>query len=86
MVRRLTKHVELVPDWKRSWKWASIQLSTLAIVFFSAIDVLSNSLSALPQEIIQQIPHGNHITIGLFLINIVCRLIRIKPRGNRDAD
>lgn len=80
MVRRLTKKVELVPNWKKSWKWASIQISTVGIVFFSAIDVLQPLFSGLPEHILNQIPHGSHITIGLFALNIVGRLVRLKPK------
>lgn len=80
MVRKLTKHVEMVPNWKRCWKWASIQISTLAILFFSCVDVLSSSFSALPQHILKDIPQGNNIAIALFVLNIICRLVRLKPK------
>lgn len=80
MVRRLTKKVELVPNWKKSWKWASIQISTVGIIFFSVIDVLQPLFSGLPEHILERIPHGSGITIGLFALNIVGRLIRLKPK------
>ena len=80
MVRRLTKKVELVPNWKKSWKWASIQISTVGIIFFSAIDVLQPLFSGLPEHILNQIPHGSNITIGLFALNIIGRLVRLKPK------
>lgn len=80
MVRRLAKRVELVPNWKRSWKWASVQISTVGLIFFSAIDVLQPLFSGLPEHILNQIPHGSGITITLFALNIVGRLVRIKPK------
>lgn len=80
MVRGLTKKVELVPNWKKSWKWASIQINTVGIIFFSAIDVLQPLFSGLPEHILERIPHGSGITIGLFALNIVGRLIRLKPK------
>lgn len=80
MVRRLTKKVELVPNWRKSWKWASVQISTLGIVFFSVVDVLQPLFSGLPEHILKHIPHGSGITIGLFALNIVGRLIRLKPK------
>lgn len=84
MVRRLRKKVELVPNWKKSWKWASIQISTIGLVFFSAIDIVQPMFSGLPGHILEEIPHGSNITIALFALNIVGRLVRFKPRDDSD--
>lgn len=86
MVRRLTKRVELVPNWKKSWKWASIQISTIGLILFSAIDVIQPLFSGLPSHLLERIPHGSNIAIGLFAVNIVGRLIRLKPKGDSDGD
>lgn len=84
MVRRITKHVELVPNWKRCWKWASIQISTVGLIAFSAVDVLQSSFGAIPPHILEKIPHGSNIAIALFALNIAGRLIRIKPKEVND--
>lgn len=86
MVRKLTKKMELVPNWKKSWKWASIQISTVGLIFFSAIDILQPMLTGLPQHLLERIPHGSTLAIGLFALNIVGRLVRLKPEEKVDAN
>lgn len=80
MVRRLTKKVELVPNWKKSWKWASVQISTVGLILFSAVDIIQPMLTGLPRHILEDIPHGSSITIALFALNIVGRLVRFRPK------
>lgn len=82
MVRRLTKKVELVPNWKKSWKWASVQISTIGLILFSAVDIIQPMLTGLPRHILEDIPHGSSITIALFALNIVGRLVRFKPKDD----
>ena len=82
MVRRLTKKVELVPNWKKSWKWASVQISTVGLILFSAVDIIQPMLTGLPRHILEDIPHGSSITIALFALNIVGRLVRFKPKDD----
>ena len=86
MVRKLNKHVGLVPNWKKCWKWASIQISAGGLIVFSVIDVLQNSFNVVPPHILQKIPHGNDIVVWLFVINIAARLIQLKPKDKKDAD
>lgn len=80
MVRRLKRKVELVPNWKKSWKWASVQISTFGLILFSAVDIIQPMLTGLPCHILEDIPHGSSITIALFALNIIGRLIRFKPK------
>lgn len=80
MVRRLTKKFELVPNWKKSWKWASVQISTVGLILFSAVDIIQPMLTGLPRHILEDIPHGSSITIALFALNIVGRLVRFRPK------
>ena len=82
MVRRLKRKFELVPNWKKSWKWASVQISTFGLILFSAVDIIQPMLTGLPRHILEDIPHGSSITIALFALNIVGRLIRFRPKEN----
>lgn len=86
MVRRLTKRVELVPNWKRAWKWASIQISTIGLVLFTAIDIIQPLFSGLSGDMLDRIPYGSTIAVGLFALNIIGRLIRIKPKEDTDGN
>ena len=80
MVRRLKRKVELVPNWKRCWKWASIQISTFGLILFSAVDIIQPMMTGLPRHILEDIPHGSNIAIALFALNIVGRLVRFRPK------
>lgn len=80
MVRRLKRKFELVPNWKKSWKWASVQISTFGLILFSAVDIIQPMLTGLPRHILEDIPHGSSITIALFALNIVGRLVRFRPK------
>lgn len=82
MVRRLKRKIGLVPNWKKSWKWASVQISTFGLILFSAVDIIQPMLTGLPRHILEDIPHGSSITIALFALNIVGRLVRFKPKDN----
>lgn len=82
MVRRLKRKVGLVPNWKKSWKWASVQISAFGLILFSAIDIIQPMLTGLPRHILEDIPHGSSITITLFALNIVGRLVRFKPKDD----
>lgn len=80
MVRWLKSKLELVPNWNKAWKWASVQISTIGLIFFSVIDIIQPMLTGLPAHLLNDIPHGSNIAIVFFILNIVGRLIRIKPK------
>lgn len=80
MVCRLKRKIELVPNWKKSWKWASVQISTFGLILFSAVDIIQPMLTGLPRHILDDIPHGSSIAIALFALNIIGRLIRFQPK------
>lgn len=82
MVRRLKRKFELVPNWKKSWKWASVQISTLGLILFSAVDIIQPMMTGLPRHILDDILHGSNIAIALFALNIIGRLIRFRPKEN----
>lgn len=80
MVRRLTKRVGVTPHWKKSWKKWDLQVSSLILVLFSGIDILQMSFSGLPRHLLEAIPYGQGIALGLFGMNLVGRLFILKPR------
>lgn len=86
MVHRMTKRVEMVPNWKRSWKWASIQISAIGVILLGMIELISNSVIALPPHILKEIPHGSTIALVLFVLNIVGRLVRLSSDDEEPKD
>ncbi|MEG0944652.1 MAG: hypothetical protein RSF86_13555 [Angelakisella sp.] len=80
MVRRLKHKVAVHPEWKFSWKKLDLQISSLLLVVFSGIDVLQMSFSGIPKHILELVPYGNGIAVGLFGLNLVGRLFVLKRK------
>ena len=82
MVCRLKRKIGLVPNWKKARKRAPVQISTFGLILFSAVDIIQPMLTGLPRHILEDIPHGSSITIALFALNIVGRIIRFHPKDD----
>ena len=72
--------VRLIDNWKKAWKLASVQWSALGIVLTYAVDYLNSIWYSLPPEIVQKIPHSSHISMAIFALVIVVRLIKQKEK------
>lgn len=80
MVRRVKRKVGLHPHWKFSWKKLDLQLSSLLLLLFTGIDILQVSFSGLPKHLLELVPYGNGIAMGLFALNLVGRLFVLKRK------
>ena len=67
------KKFELVPDWKRAWRWLSVQSMGLALT----IQLTWASLDADMRSTIPRIVVGG-LTVGLLVLGIIGRLIKQK--------
>lgn len=74
--------VELVPDWKRAWQWATVQLSALGVVFFGIIELIQAGFITLPKHLLDMVPHGSSIALVLFFITLIGRILKFKETGN----
>lgn len=74
--------IKLIPDWKRAWKFASVQWSVVGILC-SLLEIANQTWMALPPHIAQQVPNSSQIALALFILVLVGRLIksREKPDG-----
>lgn len=80
MVRKLKDKVGIHPHWKFSWKKLDLQISSLLLVLFTGIDILQMSFSGLPKHLLELVPYGNGIALGLFGLNLVGRLFVLKKK------
>ena len=72
--------VKIIPEWKKAWKLLSVQMSAVGIVLTYAVDYLNSIWYSLPPEIVQKIPHSSHISMAIFALVIVVRLIKQKEK------
>lgn len=84
MVRRLKSKVAVHPEWKFSWKKLDLQLSSFLLIVFTSIDVLQMSFAGIPKHILELVPYGNAIAVGLFGLNLVGRLFVLKRKESAD--
>lgn len=71
--------IRLIPNWKKSWKFASIQINVLGALAMIA-DFAGQTWNSLPPHIHDKIPNSSTIALFLFLLGIVGRLGKIKEK------
>lgn len=67
------KKFELVPDWKRAWRWLSVQSMSLALtiqITWASID--SDMRATIPRIVV------GGLTVGLLVLGIIGRLLKQK--------
>ena len=79
--------VHLIEDWKKSWKFASVQINALGFIVMG-IDFLQQFWGGIPKEIMDNIPHAPTIGLILFGLGMVGRILKLKepealPDGNQ---
>lgn len=70
---------EVIKDWKRSWKFASVQWSVVGILCMG-LDIANQVWQALPPRVLDSIPNSSLIAIILFLFSLVGRLTKLKEK------
>ena len=65
----------LINDWRKAWKFWSIQLNALGLVILSCADIINQAWATLAPTLSHHIPHAKTIAITLFVIAIIARLI-----------
>jgi hypothetical protein len=65
---------KLVPDWRRSWRWISMQMMTAAVA-------VQGSWLAVPDDLKSTVPHGlvQWVTLALLLLGVGGRLVTQSP-------
>jgi hypothetical protein len=78
--------IELVPNWKRAWKFASVQLPVLGLILMSISDVVQQAWQQLPQQVQQNMPHSSTIAMGVFALSILGRILVFTQKEPVNAD
>jgi hypothetical protein len=73
--------MKLVDDWRRAWRWSSVQLSAVGAVVMGAAEIAGSSWSALPPDVRDNIPHAQTIALVLF---VLLPIARIFTKGGKD--
>ncbi len=73
--------MRLIPDWKRSWKFASIQWNLVGILCMF-VEVANETWQLLPPQITDKIPNAPHVALVLFTLAMLGRLLKIKEKPN----
>lgn len=76
----------LIPNWKRAWKFASVQLPVLGLILMSVSDFVQQSWASLPPQFQKDIPHATTIAMIMFALSLVGRLVTLTQKDNADAD
>ena len=77
--------IVLIPDWKRAWKFASIQISSLGVLIMGFLELVNQAWISLPPSVVSQFPHAQTIALTLFGLGIVGRLFKLKDKDD-DAE
>lgn len=76
--------IKLIDDWKRAWKFASIQWGVVGLVVSMLLESASDLWIKLPAEIRNSIPYSGYIPAALFALSIVGRLFVFTGKTNDD--
>lgn len=69
--------IKIIDDWKRAWKFASIQWSVVGLVIMTIHEYSYELWLKLPLDIQATIPYSGYIPAALFGLSIVGRLLVI---------
>lgn len=72
--------VKVIDDWKKAWKFASVQISAVGFILMSVIEMANSALISLPPHLQQQIPHASTVGLVLFGLGLVGRLFKLKEK------
>lgn len=76
----------LIPNWKKSWKFASIQIPTIGLFVLTSLDYISQVWFQFSPAFQSRIPYSNFIGIGFLLLSIIGRLVTFTSGEKDDAN
>lgn len=78
------KPVVLIPNWKKAWKFASVQISALGAVLMLMIELAGQAWISLPPHAQTLIPYSQHIALVLFVLGIFGRVLKLPEKKSDD--
>jgi len=73
--------MKLIPNWNKAWKFSSVHMSLIGLLI-NLLDYVNQTWISLPDEIQSMFPYRNKITVTLFILVMVCRIIDFKGDKN----
>lgn len=77
--------ITLIPDWKKAWKFASIQIPAAGLIVLAGLDYASQVWFQMSSSIQSQIPYSNFIGIAFLALSIIGRLVKFASKEEDDA-
>lgn len=65
----------LIENWKKAWKFWSVQLTTIGIFLLSFADVLNAAWASMAPSLSAHIPGARYVALGVFILSLIARLI-----------
>lgn len=78
--------ISLIPNWKKSWKFASIQIPATGLIVMSGLDYASQVWFQLGNSIQSRFPYSTVIGISFMALSIIGRLIKFTTEDKADGD
>ena len=78
--------IQPVSNWKRAWKFASVQLPVLGLLLMTMADFVQQSWAQLPPQFKKDIPHATTIAMIMFALSLVGRLFTLTRKEPSDED
>ena len=84
MARKLRHRipVEPVPEWKARLKRLSVHIGSGGAIIFGVVEVLQTVVVSLPRHLLDRIPYGSAIALGLWASVLLVRMFRMKRKSN----
>lgn len=67
--------IQVIPNWKKAWKFASVQWSVLGLMLITVQESTGDLWNKLPAEVQATIPYSGYIPAALIALSIVGRLL-----------
>lgn len=77
--------ITLIPDWKKAWKFASIQIPVAGLAVLTGLDYASQVWFQMSSSVQSQIPYSNLIGIAFLAFSIVGRLVKFTSEEEINA-
>ena len=71
--------IKFIEDWKKSYKFASVQWSTVGICLMSLADTINAAVAGMPKYLQENIPHAETVATVVFGLVVLGRILKIEP-------
>ena len=77
--------VKFIEDWKKSWKFASVQWSTVGFCLMSFADSINAAVAAMPKHLQENIPHVETVATVVFGLVVLGRILKFDAKETENV-